>query len=186
MDSPTVPSLPSLCNDDQRQPGKFFLCQNNLAELHNAGTDSEEGGCLAGGRTSILTWTAVCGCIKVKNISNLDGELMNKISRVSRPEDVIFAVKKMDAISAERFVTKNVVYREVLLHRRQPPPPQIPVPNTPVIQLERDHSSALDHLSIYDKRQEDAQTSLSATLPSNVTLAPLPTAREAEVFPFAK
>ena len=92
----------------------------------------------------------------------------------------------MAATSAEKNVTKNVVYREVLLHRRQPPPPQIPVPNTPVIQLESDHSSALDHLSIYDKRQEDAQPSLSATLPSNVTLAPLPTAREAEVFPFAK
>ena len=64
--------------------------------------------------------------------------------------------------------------------RRQPPPPQVPVPNTPAIPLESDLSSALDHLSVYDNRQEDVQPSLSATLPSNVTLAPLPTAREAE------
>ena len=80
----------------------------------------------------------------------------------------------MAATSAEKNVTKNVVYREVLLHRRQPPPPQVPVPNTPAIPLESDLSSALDHLSVYDNRQEDVQPSLSATLPSNVTLAPLP------------
>ena len=86
----------------------------------------------------------------------------------------------MAATSAEKNVTKNVVYREVLLHKRQPPPPQVPVPNTPAIPLESDLSSALDHLSVYDNRQEDVQPSLSATLPSNVTLAPLPTAREAE------
>ena len=107
-------------------------------------------------------------------------------SRVGRPEDVLFAVKKMAATSAEKNVTKNVVYREVLLHRRQPPPPQVPVPNTPAIPLESDLSSALDHLSVYDNRQEDVQPSLSATLPSNVTLAPLPTAREAEVISVAK
>ena len=107
-------------------------------------------------------------------------------SRVGRPEDVLFAVKKMAATSAEKNITKNVVYREVLLHKRQPPPPQVPVPNTPAIPLESDLSSALDHLSVYDNRQEDVQPSLSATLPSNVTLAPLPTAREAEVFSVSK
>merc|ERR1712004_315353 len=93
-----------------------------------------------------------------------------------RPEDVLFAVKKMDATSAEKNVTKNVVFREVLLHRRQPPPPQVPVPTTPAIPLEHGHSSDLDY-----NREEQAQ-SVSASLPSNVTLAPLPTAREAEVF----
>ena len=114
------------------------------------------------------------------------GQLYVAASRVGRPEDVLFAVKKMAATSAEKNVTKNVVYREVLLHRRQPPPPQVPVPNTPAIPLESDLSSALDHLSVYDNRQEDVQPSLSATLPSNVTLAPLPTAREAEVFSVSK
>ena len=68
MDSPTVPSVPSLCDDDQRQPGKFFLCQNNFAELHNAGADSEEGGGMAGGRPRILTWSAVCGGFKVNKV----------------------------------------------------------------------------------------------------------------------
>ena len=102
-------------------------------------------------------------------------------SRVGRPEDVLFAVKNTEATSAERNVTKNVVYREVLLHRRQPPPPQVPVPNTPAVPLESDHSSALDYNGVYDNRQEQAQR-VSATLPSNVTLAALPTAREAEVF----
>ena len=87
----------------------------------------------------------------------------------------------MEATSVERNVTKNVVYREVLLHRRQPPPPQVPVSNTPAISLGHDHSSSLDYHGIYDNRQEHAQ-SVSVTLPSNVTLAPLPTAREAEVF----
>ena len=91
----------------------------------------------------------------------------------------------MEATSVERNVTKNVVYREVLLHRRQPPPPQVPVSNTPAISLGHDHSSSLDYHGIYDNRQEHAQ-SVSVTLPSNVTLAPLPTAREAEVFPIAK
>ena len=85
----------------------------------------------------------------------------------------------MEATSAERNVTKNVVYREVLLHRRRPPPPQVPVPNTPAIPLEHDHSSDLDYNAVYDNREEQAQ-SVSASLPSNVTLAPLPTAREAE------
>ena len=87
----------------------------------------------------------------------------------------------MEATSAERNVTKNVVYREVLLHRRQPPPPQVPVPTTPAIPLEHGHSSDLDYNGVYDNREEQAQ-SVSASLPSNVTLAPLPTAREAEVF----
>ena len=91
----------------------------------------------------------------------------------------------MDATSAEKNVTKNVVFREVLLHRRQPPPPQVHVPNTPAIPLEHDHSSTLDYTGVYDNRQEQAQ-SISATLPSNITLAPLPTEREAEVFLIAK
>ena len=98
---------------------------------------------------------------------------------------VHFAVNKMEATSAGRNVTKNVVYREVPLHRRQPPPPQVPVPNTPAIPLDHDHSSALDYTGVYDNRQEQAQ-SISATLPSNITLAPLPTEREAEVFLIAK
>ena len=85
----------------------------------------------------------------------------------------------MEATSAERNVTKNVVYREVLLHRRQPPPPQVPVPTKPAIPLEHGHSSDLDYNGVYDNREEQAQ-SVSASLPSNVTLAPLPTAREAE------
>ena len=102
-------------------------------------------------------------------------------SRVGRPEDVLFAVKNTEATSAERNVTKNVVYREVLLHRRQPPPPQVPVPNTPAVPLESDHSSALDYNGVYDNRQKQAQR-VSATLPSHVTLAALPTAWEAEVF----
>ena len=55
----------------------------------------------------------------------------------------------------------------------------------PAIPLEHDHSSDLDYNAVYDNRQEQAQ-SVSASLPSNVTLAPLPTAREAEVFPIAK
>ena len=131
--------------------------------------------------------------------------MIRKISRVGRPEDVIFAVKKMEATSVERFVTKNVVYREVLLHRRRPPPPQVdPVPNPAAILLETDHSPALDYLSIYDNMEEEEDDqpreerrihqpatalptpSLSATLPTNVTLAPLPTVREAEVFFFKK
>ena len=131
--------------------------------------------------------------------------MIRKISRVGRPEDVIFAVKKMEATSVERFVTKNVVYREVLLHRRRPPPPQVdPVPNPAAILLETDHSPALDYLSIYDNMEEEEDDqpreerrihqpatalptpSLSATLPTNVTLAPLPTVREAEVFSFKK
>ena len=87
----------------------------------------------------------------------------------------------MDATSPERNITKNVVFREVLLHRRQPPPPQVPVPTTPAIPLEHGHSSDLDYNGVYDNREEQAQ-SVSASLPSNVTLAPLPTAREAEVF----
>ena len=91
----------------------------------------------------------------------------------------------MEATSAERSVTKNVVYREVLLHRRQPPPPQVPVPTTPAIPLEHGHSSDLDYNGVYDNREEQAQ-SVSASLPSNVTLAPLPTAREAEVFSIAE
>ena len=91
----------------------------------------------------------------------------------------------MEATSAERNVTKNVVYREVLLHRRQPPPPQVPVPTTPAIPLEHGHSSDLDYNGVYDNREEQAQ-SVSASLPSNVTLAPLPTAREAEVYPITK
>ena len=91
----------------------------------------------------------------------------------------------MDATSAEKNVTKNVVFREVLLHRRQPPPPQVPVPTTPAIPLEHGHSSDLDYNGVYDNREEQAQ-SVSASLPSNVTLAPLPTAREAEVFSIAK
>ena len=85
----------------------------------------------------------------------------------------------MDATSPERNITKNVVFREVLLHRRQPPPPQVPVPTTPAIPLEHGHSSDLDYNGVYDNREEQAQ-SVSASLPSNVTLAPLPTAREAE------
>ena len=76
----------------------------------------------------------------------------------------------MAATSAEKNVTKNVVYREVLLHKRQPPPPQVPVPNTPAIPLEHDHSSDLDYNGVYDNREEQAQ-SVSASLPSNVTLA---------------
>jgi len=107
------------------------------------------------------------------------GQLYVAASRVGRPEDVLFAVKNTEATSAERNVTKNVVHREVLLHRRQPPPPQVPVPNTPAVPLESDHSSALDYNGVYDNRQEQAQR-VSATLPSNVTLAALPTAREAE------
>ena len=91
----------------------------------------------------------------------------------------------MEATSAEKNVTKNVVYREVLLHRRQPPPPQVPVPTTPAIPLEHGHSSDLDYNGVYDNREEQAQ-SVSASLPSNVTLAPLPTAREAEVFSIAE
>ena len=91
----------------------------------------------------------------------------------------------MDATSAEKNVTKNVVYREVLLHRRQPPPPQVPVPTTPAIPLEHGHSSDLDYNGVYDNREKQVQ-SVSASLPSNVTLAPLPTAREAEVFSIAK
>ena len=107
------------------------------------------------------------------------GQLYVAASRVGRPEDVLFAVKKMEATSAERNITKNVVFREVLLHRRQPPPPQVPVPTTPAIPLEHGHSSDLDYNGVYDNREEQAQ-SVSASLPSNVTLAPLPTAREAE------
>ena len=122
-----------------------------------------------------------------------------KISRVGRPEDVIFAVKKTETTSSEKFVTKNVVFREVLLHRRRPPPPQVES-NPATIPLETDHSSALDYDSIYDdvdeKEEGDDQPrwervprritalptpSLTACLPSNVTLAPLPTVREAEV-----
>ena len=46
----------------------------------------------------------------------------------------------------------------------------------------------LNTLVSKDNRQEDAmaQPSLSATLPSDVTLASLPSAREAEIFPIAK
>ena len=63
----------------------------------------------------------------------------------------------MEATSAERNVTKYVVYREVLLHRRQPLPPQVPVPNTPAIPLKHDHSSALDYNVVYDNRQEQGK-----------------------------
>ena len=125
---------------------------------------------------------------------------------MGRPEDVVFAVQKLGATvtSAERFLTKNVVYREVLLHRRRPPPPQVDS-NPATITLEADHSSVLDFDSIYDNIGDEEEGDdqprgknrirpvtdlptpmLSATLPSNVTLAPLLTAREAEVFVLKK
>ena len=125
---------------------------------------------------------------------------------MGRPEDVVFAVQKLGATatSAEKFLTKNVVYREVLLHRRRPPPPQVDS-NPATITLEADHSAVLDIDSIYDNIGDDEEGDdqprgenrirpvtdlptpmLSATLPSNVTLAPLPTAREAEVFVLKK
>ena len=129
--------------------------------------------------------------------------MMVETCRVGRPEDVIFAIKKLEATSPERFLAKNVVYREVLLHRRCPPPPQVePATNPATIPLPSDQSAEFDYTGIYDDigeeegedepdhpRQErrvpppvTALPSLSAPLPSNITLAALPTAREAEVF----
>ena len=77
--------------------------------------------------------------------------------------------------------------------------------NPATITLEADHSSVLDFDSIYDNFGDDEEGDdqprgenrirpvtdlptpmLSATLPSNVTLAPLLTAREAEVFVLKK
>ena len=160
-----------------------FFVTTIFEEIYNAGANYEKGGSVAGGRTSILTWTAVCGCFKVNFKS---WQLISKISRVGRPEDVIFAVKKMEATSAERFVTKNVVYREVLLHRRHHLPlPQVePAPN-PIL-LPTDQSADFDYNGIYDniggeEKEDEHHHHLSASLPSNITLAPLPTAREAEV-----
>ena len=132
--------------------------------------------------------------------------LMIESCRVRRPEDVIFAIKKMGVTSPERLLTKNVVYREVLLHRRVLPPAQAePDTNPATIALPTDQSADFDYTGIYDDINEEEEEdepnhprqprqdrrappavtplpSLSAPLPSNVTLAALPTAREAEVF----
>ena len=49
----------------------------------------------------------------------------------SWPEDALFAVKKMEATSAEKNITKNVVYREVTGHKAWVasliPPPEAPI-----------------------------------------------------------
>jgi hypothetical protein len=108
----------------------------------------------------------------------------------------------MEATSAERFVTKNVVYREVLLHRRHhlPPPLQVepaPKPPTAAVVVLADQPDDLDYTGIYDGIGEEEEEeravrrtlpapvptlpSLSHPLPPNVTLALPPTAREAEV-----
>ena len=94
----------------------------------------------------------------------------------------------------------------VLLHRRVLPPAQAePDTNPATIALPTDQSADFDYTGIYDDINEEEEEdepnhprhprqdrrappavtplpSLSAPLPSNVTLAALPTAREAEVF----
>ena len=111
----------------------------------------------------------------------------------------------------DKFLTKNVVYREVLLHRRGLPPTANlqPVSSlrptaTAAVNVSADQPDDLDYTGIYDgigeeEEEEGADSrgegsvhrtlptpipalpSLSHPLPPNVTLALLPTAREAEV-----
>ena len=82
--------------------------------------------------------------------------MMVETCRVGRPEDVIFAIKKLEATSPERFLAKNVVYREVLLHRRCPPPPQVePATNPATIPLPSDQSADFDYTGIYDDIGEE-------------------------------
>ena len=104
-----------------------------------------------------------------------------------RPEDVLFAVKKMEATSARR--TSRRIWSIGRSYFTSVNPlllPSLSPTRLPFhLNMTINHSSALDCNGVYDKRQEKAQ-SVSATLPSNVTLAPLPTAREAEVFPITK
>ena len=165
-----------------------------------AGADFGEGGSLACRWTCIFT---SMGSYMWQSHGDTMFQivlLMIETCRVRRPEDLIFAIKKMGVTSPERFLAKNVVFREVLLHRRVPPTAQaVPATNPATIPLPTDQSDDFDYTGIYDDigeeeeeyepRQErrvppavTAPPSLSAPLPSNVTLAALPTAREAEVF----
>ena len=112
---------------------------------------------------------------------------------------MVIAVKK----ESDKFLTKNVVYREVLLHRRCLPPtsnrqPASSLPPSAAVVVSAGEPDDLDYTGIYDGMEEEdegadntvrrtlpasvpALPSLSHPLPPNVTLAPLPTAREAEV-----
>ena len=103
---------------------------------------------------------------------------------------------------SDKFLTKNVVYREVLLHRPCLQPtshlqPASSLPPSAAVVVSAGQPDDLDYTGIYDGMEEEdegadstlrhtlpasvpALPSLSHPLPPNVTLALPPTARETE------
>ena len=76
-----------------------------------------------------------------------------QICRVGHPKDLVIAVKR----ETDKFLTKNVVYREVLLHRRGLPPTANlqPVSSlrptaTAAVNVSADQPDDLDYTGIYD------------------------------------
>ena len=79
-----------------------------------------------------------------------------QICRVGHPEDLIIAVKK----ESDQFLTKNVVYREVLLHRRCLPPtshlqPASSPPQSAAVVVSAGQPDDLDYTGIYDGMEEE-------------------------------
>ena len=177
-----------------------------LVTVLDAGADFEEGGGLAGRWSGFHSRPTLCGSLKVSSDQDYHNRpALMKTCRVGHPDDLVIAVRKD---STDGFLTKNVVYREVLLHRRCLPPQLQPAsspPHSGTVVVSADQSDDLDYTGIYDgiADEEEEETdrrggeedtvhrtlpapvtalpSLSHPLPPNVTLAPPPTAREAEV-----
>ena len=176
-----------------------------LVIILDAGADIEEGWGLAGEWAVFHSWPTLCCSLKVSNWSSLYdlGIMQMKTCRVGHPEDLVIAVKK----DSDKFLTKNVVYREVLLHRRcLPPTSHLQPASSPsaAVVVSAGQPDDHDYTGIYDGIEEGeeeegadsrgegtvrrtlpapvpALPSLSHPLPPNVTLALPPTAREAEV-----
>ena len=130
------------------------------------------------------------------------GQLYVAASRVGHPDDLHFAIMKPTKKEELPFLTKNVVYREVLLPRRSVCLPFSSQATNIVSVGLGEEPTDMEHMGLFDgipeeewkEREDDAPTSrnefipkrktlasMSIPLPPQVIEATLPTSQETEV-----